>query len=388
MGAEEFASVDALLEQVRKRAQVPSPAERVRLRTAAELSRAEVARAVGVGRQTVANWEERSSGVPNSRAWARYLHLLEGLASQYPAPAAEPSRPCVLCGGPATDEVEGFAQHLDPADCGRSSPHPPAHAHQVADGHAPAQTPATKPSTARPAPVVKPSAARRPRPRRVGQKEQNEGGQFIAGRVREALTANGGDAEAAVADLEYKAIPDAMHLLETTRIGGRYDFTHHAVLPDIFNKTPGRDSNDVWEARPKWSAPAAALPPGELKVTALDINGAYLSALKAHLPIGALEHHLGPAEGGPPYDRRRSGVHLVTPPAWPHETLPNPIGNREEPGRLWITESTLRLLHRLSSEKYGLCGAPLVHESWTSGGSEGLLEKLRVTFAQARESAL
>ena len=49
---------------------------------------------------------------------------------------------------------------------------------------------------------------------------------------------------------------------------------------------------------------------------------AYLSALKTHLPIGPLEHSIG---GG--RDRRRAGVHLITPPVWEHGAyLPNPIG--------------------------------------------------------------
>jgi hypothetical protein len=60
-------------------------------------------------------------------------------------------------------------------------------------------------------------------------------------------------------------------------------------------------------------------------VTALGMNGAYLSALKAHLPLGQLEHSTGLA-----HDRRRTGVHLITPPHWDLDAvLPNPIGNRD-----------------------------------------------------------
>ncbi|MGX9230246.1 hypothetical protein ACWV95_36435 [Streptomyces albus] len=110
--------------------------------------------------------------------------------------------------------------------------------------------------------------------------------------------------------------------------------------------------------------------------------------MKAHLPIGQLEHHLGPDAGGPAHDTKRSGVHLVTPPAWEHPDLPNPIGDREEPGPLWITESTLRLLLRLSGPKAGLCERPLIHESWTSGSTEQLLETLRRALVQVRTRAL
>ncbi|WAU82373.1 hypothetical protein O1Q96_22990 [Streptomyces sp. Qhu-G9] len=42
------------------------------------------------------------------------------------------------------------------------------------------------------------------------------------------------------------------------------------------------------KARPEWTRPE--LPNGRHEVTALDINGAYLSALKTHLPLGQLEH--------------------------------------------------------------------------------------------------
>lgn len=119
-------------------------------------------------------------------------------------------------------------------------------------------------------------------------------------------------------------------------------------------------------------------------MTALDINGAYLSALKTHLPLGQLEHSTGLA-----HDRRRSGVHLITPPEWEHEAvLPNPIGQRDEPGPLWVTEPTLRLLLRLSGPKRQLCEPPQIHESYTSGATENLLEKFRIALKDARDTAI
>lgn len=164
-----------------------------------------------------------------------------------------------------------------------------------------------------------------------------------------ALEEHRGDVEAATAALVKRAIPDAMALLDHTRKGGRYDIVAHPWLPDILRKQTARGADQVWEARPKWTR--AELPAGAHEVTALDINGAYLSALKTHLPLGQLEHSEGNI-----HDRRRAGVHLITPPAWDHhEVLPNPLGDRDEDGPLWVTEPTLRLLLRLSGPKYGLC---------------------------------
>ncbi|MFE1937589.1 helix-turn-helix transcriptional regulator, partial [Streptomyces sp. NPDC059474] len=78
-------SVEALLEEARLTARMPEPAERLRLRQAAGLSRAQVAAAVGVGRQTVANWEEGTTD-PQPPGRFKYLRLLEGLAQIHPAP--------------------------------------------------------------------------------------------------------------------------------------------------------------------------------------------------------------------------------------------------------------------------------------------------------------
>ncbi|MGY1440123.1 DnaB-like helicase C-terminal domain-containing protein [Streptomyces reniochalinae] len=213
----------------------------------------------------------------------------------------------------------------------------------------------------------------------------------IESTVHAALADAGGETEEAVAALKKTAIPDVMALLEQSRAGGRYDFRNYPDLPDILHKRGRQDADDIWEARPRWTAPPQVLDPladQAATVTALDINGAYLSALKTHLPIGQLEHHLGPDNGGPPHDTKRSGIHLITPPAWNHPHLPNPLGDREEPGQIWITESTLRLLLRLASPKASLCERPLIHESWTSGSTEQLLETLRRALVQVRTRAL
>ena len=263
-------------------------------------------------------------------------------------------RPCVLCGRDAGHELAGFPQHLDPAECAAA-----------VRGSGAAER----------AGVPVEPVGRRVRP--VAERSD-----LIGEAVAAALAEHSGDVEAATAALVRRAIPDAMRLLDHCRKGGRYDIVAHPWLPDILRKPTARDADQVWEARPKWTRPA--LPAGTHHVTALDVNGAYLSALKTHLPIGQLEHSAGPG-----HDRRRAGVHLITPPAWHHEdVLPNPLGARDEPGPLWVTEPTLRLLLRLSSPAYGLCDPPEIHESFTSGATENLLEKFRVALKDARERAL
>nr|WP_223184783.1 helix-turn-helix transcriptional regulator [Streptomyces sp. CBMA152] len=386
-----------MLAEVGPEAVLPEPAERIRLREQARLSKTQVARALGVSPSTVTGWE--TGREPSGEVRTRYAYLLDGLrakldttAEPTTAEAEEPEdspadvvpadadldddvevlatpEPCVLCGHPARTRVAGFAQHLDPADC-RTEPEP---APQAPQSKAPA-APATHP---------RPSSAKPPKPptRRAFQ-DQPDATHLIAEAVQAALAEHKGDIDAATAALLRRAIPDAMRLLDDTRKGARYDIIAHPWIPDILRKQTAKGADQIWEARPKWTR--HELPPGRHEVTALDINGAYLSALKTHLPLGQLEH-----SAGFEHDRRRAGVHLITPPEWEHDAvLPNPIGNRDEPGPLWVTEPTLRLLLRLSGPKYGLCDPPEIHESYTSGATENLLEKFRIALKDAREAAL
>ncbi|WP_309056429.1 helix-turn-helix transcriptional regulator [Streptomyces sp.] len=434
----DFDAVDALLAAVAPEAELPAPGERIRLRESARLTKAQVARALGVSPTTLAGWE--AGREPSGETRTRYAYLLDGLRARLdtpaapapappapdrdPAPAGGPApvrapaaddgdlvrapaaddgerlaepRPCVLCGHPAHHEVAGFAQHLDPSDCEAASapravpapaPAPPAGPRSTApaapaarpSGPAPRRTPAASAATA-PAPRAGKAAGRTPSKRAFQEPAPTPLG-TLQDSVRAALERHGGDTEAATADLVRTAIPDAMALLDQCRTGARYEIVAHPPLPGILRKKTSRGADEIWEARPKWTRPA--LPPGPQEITALDINGAYLSALKTHLPLGALEHHTGGA-----HDRRRAGVHLITPPEWHHEhELPNPLGSRDEPGPLWVTEPTLRLLLRLSSPAYGLCEPPVIHESFTSGSTENLLEKFRTTLREARAEAL
>ncbi|MFF4533747.1 helix-turn-helix domain-containing protein [Streptomyces sp. NPDC001407] len=405
----DFDAIDSLLAAVGPEAELPAPGVRRELREQARLSKAQVARALGVSPSTVAGWEGGRD--PAGEIRTKYAYLLDGLSARFAteaeveavsvaeesavpgtpvaagtsSPSPEPelggdevealaaAEPCVLCGRPARHRVAGFAQHLDAADC-RPATAPQAPAAPAPVAEQPAQAPKPPSPTARP--------QRSQGPARRAFQEPSGPGDLIGQAVQAALAEHQGDVEAATAALLKRAIPDAMRLLDETRKGARYDVIAHPWIPDILKKQTSRGADQIWEARPKWTR--SELPPGLHEVTALDINGAYLSALKTHLPLGQLEHTTGLA-----HDRRRAGVHLITPPEWEHEdVLPNPIGNRDEPGPLWVTEPTLRLLLRLSGPKYGLCAPPEVHESYTSGATENLLEKFRIALKDARDTAI
>jgi transcriptional regulator with XRE-family HTH domain len=392
----DFDAIDSLLASLTPQPALPEAQVRRDLRERAGLSKAQAARALGVSSSTVTGWE--TGRVPSGELRVKYAYLLDGLAAKLAPPADEATapqpaldenatspapggglaadddtddvealvapEPCVLCGQPARHQVAGFPQHLDPAQCATPDPTPTI----------PAKLPQSRTTE---------SVQTAPMGRRVRAASTTDPSSApIAAAVAEALATHEGDVEAATASLVKRAIPDAMALLDDCRRGGRYAIVAHPWIPDILRKQSARGADQIWEARPKWTRPE--LPAGRHEVTALDINGAYLSALKTHLPLGQLEHTVGNV-----HDRRRAGVHLITPHAWEHGAyLPNPIGNRDEPGPLWVTEPTLRLLLRLSGPKYALCEPPEIHESFTSGATENLLEKFRITLKDARDTAI
>ncbi|MFI1510195.1 telomere-associated protein Tap [Streptomyces sp. NPDC020597] len=109
-----LSNVDALLEQVAQD-DLPSPAERRRLREAAGLSQAQVAKALDTRREAVGNWEAgRTEPRPPQRA--AYAKLLEKLAERFPAPDSEaPDEPAV---------PETFAAESAPAVPAPSAPAP------------------------------------------------------------------------------------------------------------------------------------------------------------------------------------------------------------------------------------------------------------------------
>ncbi|MGW7786865.1 helix-turn-helix domain-containing protein [Streptomyces tricolor] len=373
-----YTPIDALLAE---HTPLPPPVERTRLRSSLGITRARVAQAIGINTATLDAWEE-GLAEPETHLRATYAYFLAQahIVNAYRAHAiAEPRitastettdttvetlpqrAPCVLCGKLATQQVAGYPQHLTATECAEAAgtPAPPHPARYEA-----------KPDN------------RIPKPRSSASPRSSTTQDLISQIVTAALAAHDGDPHKATAALTARAIPDAMALLNACRVGSRYDIVHHPALPGMLRKTAPRKPDLIWEARLNWQRPQA--PEHTSPVAALDINGAFLSALKTHLPLGRLEpsnpqHH----------DRRRAGVHLITPPTWEHDAyLPNPMGPRHEPGPVWVTEPTLRLLLRLSGPGHALCDPPVIHESYTSGATENLLEKFRTTLRDARARAL
>ncbi|MFF1777902.1 dihydrolipoamide S-succinyltransferase [Streptomyces virginiae] len=206
----------------------------------------------------------------------------------------------------------------------------------------------------------------------------------ISGRVHDVLAEHAGDVDGAQAELIKGAIADVMALLKASRVGGRYEHSEFPPTADVLRKRSQKGADDIWEGRTKWrnSHVFQAAKKGEtFEVTALDMNAAYLSAFKCWLPIGQLREDTSGV-----HDRKKSGIHLLTPAEWEHTDLPNPLGNRMEPGELWVSESTLRLL--LDCAREGLTDTPVIHRSLVSGGTEVLLEKLRRALAEVRKTAL
>ncbi|MFI5546092.1 telomere-associated protein Tap [Streptomyces sp. NPDC051815] len=139
-----LAAVDALLAAVESGRLLPAPAERVRLREAAGLTRAAVAQALGVRIPSIEAWEE-GRAEPKPERLQAYRRLLEGLAERYPAPSAAPS--------PVPAPVAVSAPAPAPAPAPSHPAHPPA----AADAGAPGSV-----RTSRPAAPRLPSAAKAP----------------------------------------------------------------------------------------------------------------------------------------------------------------------------------------------------------------------------------
>jgi hypothetical protein len=284
-----------------------------------------VARALGVSPSTVAGWE--SGRDPSGEVREKYAYFLDGArtkltARDTPAGAAEPStprppgneesgalaheeqvpvpdaavggrddvevlpapRPCVLCGAPARHQMAGCPS-TGPGGVRHGDGEGPAASPEGATGQA-ERAPEPAATRSSPNPVTLVPAGRRAR-------AEDDGPDLIGQAVAAALDAPGGDLEAATAALVRRAIPDAMALLDSTRKGGRYDIVAHPRIPDVPRKQTARGADQIWEARPKWTRPG--LPPGAHEVTALDVNGAYLSALKATCPSGSWSNPPVPA---------------------------------------------------------------------------------------------
>ncbi|MFI5903329.1 DnaB-like helicase C-terminal domain-containing protein [Streptomyces cyaneofuscatus] len=288
-----------------------------------------------------------------------------------------------------------------------ASPTPAPQTPPTASPHTPAQTPQAPlqaptspppdPTPTEPAPTAHTAAPRRPSPRPTTAPPPPEGGYanrdysyftgMITRAVDEALHDHDGDITAATEALVKKAVPNAMALFEATRVGGNYEHTVYPETLEFLRKKTKDGADEIWEGRHNWTNTHLmdALQNGThppITVNALDTNASFLSAFKTHLPIGALIHD---PNGG--FDPKRSGIYcLPTRPTWHHPDLPDPIGNRREDGPVLLDDATIRLLIRCA--RLGLCEAPHITECWTSGTSEGLLEKFRRVLTEAREKAI
>ncbi|MGW4898403.1 DnaB-like helicase C-terminal domain-containing protein, partial [Kitasatospora sp. NPDC004240] len=236
-------------------------------------------------------------------------------------------------------------------------------------------------------------------PRAAASRPARTGGGDYAGRdyghflnmissvVEQTLQEHDGDTEATITALELKAIPNGMALFEATRVGGNYEHTVYPERLEFLSKKSRDGADDIWEGRHKWEngplldqLKAGTHP--DVDVDVLDTNAAYCSALKTHLPIGALQHD---PDGG--FHSKRSGIYLLPKrPTWEHPHLPDPIGNRREPGPVLLDDATIRLLIRC--HKLGLAQAPHITQAWTSGASENITEKFRRVLTIAREKAI
>lgn len=255
------------------------------------------------------------------------------------------------------------------------APQPPAQAPAQPSAPAPRTPPPNSPPPATAQPNTRPATPR-------SAATDPDAAHQIRSNVTAALQAADGDADAAIKALTKRAVPDVMTWFDHTRKGSRYEHSSFPPVLDLLKKTGQKTGADaIWEGRLNWKNTPARTDPTPKEVTALDANAAYLAAFKTHLPIGQLTW-----DDSGTHNPKRAGIYHITPPTWDHTDLPSPLGDRKKTGDLWITDPTLRLLQRCARD--GLCDAPHVHESWTSGATENLLEKLRRTLAEVRREAI
>ncbi len=250
----------------------------------------------------------------------------------------------------------------------------------------------TSPDAWRPVPEISPGASGS-RGRRASAGSSSNGGRY-GGRdydhflrvIRLAVAEvkeQYGTGKEAIEAAKLRGIPDGMALFEATRVGATYEHTVYPERLEFLRKKTQGGADEVWEGRHNWTnRPFMSGLRADAPVTidALDTNAAYMSALKTHLPIGALQHD---PDGG--FHPKRSGIYLLPKrPLWQHPHLPDPIGNRQEPGAVLLDDATVRLLIRCHKLDY-YADLPHITESWTSGASENLLEKFRRVLNIARD---
>ncbi|SFL33588.1 telomere-associated protein Tap [Streptomyces pini] len=131
-----FEAVDALLEE---EPQLPPPAERARLREAAGITQARLAKALKTTLQTVKNWENGRSEPRPPRLQA-YQRLLQGWAAKHSPPGTNPP-----VSAPAPETFTDHASRPQPVAAPPTAPEPSA-----------------GPGAERPAPASRRAAPRRP----------------------------------------------------------------------------------------------------------------------------------------------------------------------------------------------------------------------------------
>lgn len=133
--------LDAVSELLEGEPQLPPPEERARLREAAGVTQARLAKALSSTPQTVSNWEKGRSDPRPPRLQA-YRRLLEGWAEKYPAPA-EDEPPEAAPSPPAPREAAAPDQNVTGPEPSHTDPEPPQ------TGPAPARPPTRRPRPAR-----------------------------------------------------------------------------------------------------------------------------------------------------------------------------------------------------------------------------------------------
>ncbi|MFE2728047.1 telomere-associated protein Tap [Kitasatospora sp. NPDC059327] len=171
-----FAAVDALLAGVEPGPKLPDPAERARLREAAGVTQAQLAKVLASTVQTVKNYENGRS-TPKPPRLDAYLRLLEGWAAKYPAPTCAPAAATV-------DQVPAaFTPKPAPAVAPHTEPEPATGAEETAE-EAPPEL-AEAPDDDRPpriTPARRPVRAGQPQPlRRAARPATPFDGQFPNG---------------------------------------------------------------------------------------------------------------------------------------------------------------------------------------------------------------
>lgn len=192
---------------------------------------------------------------------------------------------------------------------------------------------------------------------------------------------------ATAAELDAEPDPKARHVLARRgAIAASMKLMKDAVKrdgvryhPALFTQ-PIRDTSyekmPVWEGRNKWT-PEGGVPDG-WHVLQLDKSAAYLAASNTRLPIGALERDDDPEAA---YADKRAGYHLVDPGTM-RLAYGGPFHTRTEPGPVWITTPTLKVLREVAGGGYRIL------DSYTAPATEALLRPWIDTLRAERVEAI